>query len=45
MWNLQTYYHFNLHFQKVNQNTTDKWLIHGHQKPQGQSITKPGTPL
>ena len=28
MSNLQTYYHFKLHF-KVNQHTGGKWLIHG----------------
>ena len=27
--NLQTYYHFKLEFQKVDQNTGVKWLIHG----------------
>ena len=26
---LQTYYHFKLDFQKVNQHTGGKWLIHG----------------
>ena len=26
---LQTYYHFKLHFQKVDQHTGGKWLIHG----------------
>ena len=29
MSNLQTYYHFKLDFQKVDQNTGGKWLIHG----------------
>ena len=29
MSNLQTYYHFKLVFQKVNQHTGGKWLIHG----------------
>ena len=29
MWNLQTYYHFKLDFQKVDQHTGGKWLIHG----------------
>ena len=28
MSNLQTHYHFKLHFQKVNQYTGGKWLIH-----------------
>ena len=29
MWNVQTYYHFKEDFQKVDQQTGDKWLIHG----------------
>ena len=29
MPNLQTYYHFKLDFQKVDQHTGGKWLIHG----------------
>ena len=29
MSNLQTYYHFKLHFQKVDQYIGGKWLIHG----------------
>ena len=29
MSNLQTYYHFKLNFQKVDQHTGNKWLIHG----------------
>ena len=32
MWNFQTYYptyHFQLDFQKVDQHTGGKWLIHG----------------
>ena len=29
MSNLQTYYHFQLDFQKVDQYTGGKWLIHG----------------
>ena len=28
MSNLQTYYHFKLDLQKVNQHTGGKWLIH-----------------
>ena len=28
MSDLQTYYDFQLNFQKVNQHTGDKWLIH-----------------
>ena len=29
MSNLQTYYNFKLDFQKVDQHTGGKWLIHG----------------
>ena len=29
MLNLQTQYHFKLDFQKVDQHTGGKWLIHG----------------
>ena len=29
MSNLQTYYHFKLDFQKADQHTAGKWLIHG----------------
>ena len=29
MSHLQTYYHFKLDFQKVDQHTGGKWLIHG----------------
>ena len=29
MSNLQTYYHFKLDFQKVDQQTGDKWLLYG----------------
>ena len=29
MSNLQTYYHLQLDFQKVDQHTGGKWLIHG----------------
>ena len=28
MSNIQTYYHFKLYFQKVDQHTGGKWLIH-----------------
>ena len=41
MSNLQTYYHFELDFQKVDQQVVNPW----HQIPQGQSVAKPGTPL
>ena len=29
MSNLQTYYHFKLDFQKMDQHTGGKWIIHG----------------
>ena len=29
MSNLQTYYHYKLDFQKADQHTWGKWLIHG----------------
>ena len=44
MSNLQTYYHLKLDFQKVDQNTGGKWLIHGtkHRKDnQLQSLELP----
>ena len=44
MSNLQTYYHFKLDFQKVDQHTGGKWLIHGakHRKDnQLQSLELP----
>ena len=30
MANVQTHYHFKLDFEKVDQNTGSKWLIHGN---------------
>ena len=47
MSNLQTYYHFKLDFQKVDQHTGGKWLLVNprNQTPQGQSVAKPGTPM
>ena len=44
MSNLQTYYHFKLDFQKVDQPTGGKWLIHGtkcRKDKQLQSIELP----
>ena len=43
MPNLQTYYHFKLDFQKVDQHTGGKWLIHDTKRRkdnQLQSITR-----
>ena len=44
MLNLQTYYHFKLNFQKVDQHTGGKWLTHGtkcHKDNQLQSLELP----
>ena len=44
MSNLQTYYHFKLYFQNVDQHTAGKWLIHGtkrHKDNQLQSLELP----
>ena len=43
MSDLQTYYHFKQDFQKVDQHTGAKWLIHGT-KRRKESVTKSGTP-
>ena len=32
MSNLQTYYHFKLDFQQLDQHTGGKWLIHGTER-------------
>ena len=40
MSNLKTDYHFKLHFQKVEQHTGGKWLIHGTKR---RKVAKPGT--
>ena len=45
MSNLQTYYHFKLDFQKVDQGTGGKWLIHDTNCHKGQSVAKPETSL
>ena len=45
MSNLQTYNRFKLDFQKVDQHTGGKWLIHDTKPLQGQSVAKSGTPL
>ena len=44
MSNLQAYYHFKLDFQKMDQHTGGKWLIHGtkrHTDNQFQSLELP----
>ena len=45
MSNLQTYYHFKVDFQKVDQDTGGQVVNPRHQTPQGQSVAKPGTSL
>ena len=44
MLNLHAYYHFKINFQKVEQRTGGKWLIHGtkrHEDKQLQSLELP----
>ena len=44
MSNLQTYYHFKLDFEKVDQHTGGNWLIYGtkhHKDNQLQSLELP----
>ena len=38
MSNVQTYYHFQLDFQKVVQHTGGKWLIHGTKRRKGNQL-------
>ena len=38
MSNLQTYHHFKLDFQKVDQHTGGKWLIHGIKRHKGNQL-------
>ena len=38
MSKLQTYYHFKLDFQKVDQYTGGKWLIHGTKRRKGNQL-------
>ena len=46
MSNLQTYYHFKLDFQNVDQHTGVKWLIHGtKRRTQHQNNAHPKTVL
>ena len=39
--NLQTYYHFIQDFQKVDQHTGGKWLIHGTKRRQDKAWNSP----
>ena len=45
MSNLQTYYHFKVDFQNMDQHTGSKWLIHGNKHRKGNQLQKHGTPL
>ena len=38
MSNLQTYCHFKLDLQKVDQHTGGKWLIHGTKRHKGNQL-------
>ena len=44
MSNLQTYYHFELDFQKVDQHTGGKWLIHGTKRRNDNQLKSLGLP-
>ena len=41
MSNLQTYYHFKLDLQKVDQHTGGKWLIHGTKRHKNNQLQSP----
>ena len=38
MSNLQTYYHFKLDFEKVDQHTEGKWLIHSTKRSKDNQV-------
>ena len=38
MWNLQTCCHFQLDFQKMDQHTEGKWLIHGTKRREDNQL-------
>ena len=42
MSNLQTYYHFKLDFQKVDQHTGCRWLIHGTKRRKDNQLQSTG---
>ena len=44
MSDLQTYYHFKLYFQKVDQHTGGKWLIHGTKRHKDNQLQSPELP-
>ena len=45
MSNLQTYYNFQLDFQKVGQHTGGKWLIHDTKRRKDNQLQSQETPL
>ena len=45
MSNLQTYYHFKLDFQQVDQHTGGRWLIHGTKRRQDNQLQSLELPL
>ena len=44
MSNLQTYYHFKLDIQTVDQHTGGKWLIHGTKRCKDNQLQNPELP-
>ena len=44
MSNLQTFYHFQLVFQKVDQHAGGKWLIHGTKRRKDHLLQSPELP-
>ena len=44
MSNLQTYYHFKLDFQKVDQDVGGNWLIHGTKRRKDNQLQSPELP-
>ena len=45
MSNLQTYYHIKLDFQKVDQHTGEKWLIHGTKRRKDNQLRAWNSPV
>ena len=45
MSNLQTYYHIKLDFQKVDQHTEEKWLIHGTKRRKDNQLRAWNSPV
>ena len=45
MSNLQTYYHFKLDFEKVDQHTEGRWLIHGTKRRKDNELQRLNSPV